>query len=176
MVAYHSRVIVRLIDEENHIDGIFVSDPTWDNSLDHHYFNHSLMTFYEMGLESVSFYETDISIFSISSMEEFLDKIKRFPGAISYFLKIIEKIDFQFYLYLKKNYDFYEYSNEFLLTIYNYIITYTKVSIPNEVKRKTLNELFHFIYPHLTEDKRIQFMEEVERENKERDKIYFKRG
>ena len=31
-----------------------------------YYFNHSLMTFYEMGLESVSFYETDISIFSIN--------------------------------------------------------------------------------------------------------------
>ena len=175
-VNYHSRVMVRLVDEENQIDGIFVSDPTWDNSLEHHYFNHSLMTFYEMGLESVQFYETEISIFNVSSTKDFLDKVERIPGSIPYFLKIILHIDFQFYDYLKKNYDLGEYSNDFLLVVYNYIITHTKVSIPKETKKKTLYELFNFIYPSLSDDKRMQFMSELEHENEERDKVYFRRG
>ena len=69
-----------------------------------------------------------------------------------------------------------EYSNDFLLDVYNYIITHTKVSIPKETKKKTLYELFNFIYPSLSDDKRMQFMRELEHENEERDKVYFRRG
>ena len=50
------------------------------------------MTPYETSLENVRFYETDVSIFNVNSAEEFLDKVKRLPNSLHYFLDIIKKI------------------------------------------------------------------------------------
>ena len=50
------------------------------------------------------------------------------------------------------------------------------MSISRETIKKTLYELFNFIYPSLSDDKRMQFMRELEHENEERDKVYFRRG
>lgn len=171
-VAYHSRVLVRLIDPKYGIDGIFIADPTWDNSLEHHYFNHSLMTPYETSLENVRFYETDVSIFNVNSAEEFLDKVKRLPNSLHYFLDIIKKIDYSYFLHLNKDYDLDLDDPEFLLDVYNYIITNTKNRVSDEVRNKALDVLFHFIYSDLDQN----YFEQIKVENKERDKDYFNRG
>lgn len=175
-VEYHSRVIVRLIDPKYHIDGIFFADPTWDNSLESHYFNHSLMTPYETTLEFTRFYDTDVSIFNISSMEEFLNKIKLLPNSIFYFLEVIQNIDFSYYVYLKKNYDFDVEDYDFLLDAYNYIIKYTKKSVSKDARFQALEILFQFIYPDLTEVEKEQYLVLLQEKNQKRDEQFFRKG
>lgn len=43
----HARLMVKLTDEKYDIDGIFVSDPTWDNNLDEDLYVNILMTLEE---------------------------------------------------------------------------------------------------------------------------------
>ena len=53
--AGHARVFVNLIDEKYGINGIYTSDPTWDNDLIEDYYNHSLMTTKEVNGENLKF-------------------------------------------------------------------------------------------------------------------------
>ena len=53
--AGHARVFVNLIDEKYGINGIYTSDPTWDNDLIEDYYNHSLMTTKEVDVENLKF-------------------------------------------------------------------------------------------------------------------------
>ena len=53
--AGHARVFVNLIDEKYGINGIYTSDPTWDNDLIEDYYNHSLMTTEEVNVENLKF-------------------------------------------------------------------------------------------------------------------------
>ena len=171
-IAYHSRVLMRLVDSKYQIDGLFIADPTWDNDLEHHYFNHSLMLPYEMNFEKEEFYETDVSIFDIQSSEEFLEKIKRLPNAINFFLEVLKCVDIDYFNYLKKNYDLDINDAGFILELYNYIITHTKRSVSKENKDKALNVLFDFIYSDL----KLSYFKEIIAENENRDKLYFKKG
>ena len=79
---------------------------TWDNDLEHHYFNHALMLPHEMKFEKEKFYETDVSIFDVQSSAMFLEKINKLPNALNYFLEVLKQIDFHYYEYLRKKYDF----------------------------------------------------------------------
>ena len=171
-VAYHSRVLVRLVDSKYNIDGLFIADPTWDNSLEHHYFNHSLMTPYETSLEHACFYETDISILNVSSSKEFMEKIRKLPNAVNYFLEFIEKLDFHYFKYLKKAYELDVTNVDMILDIYNYIIMHTKKRVTEEVRNQALEVLFHFIDSDLNQD----YFEQIKAENKERDTDFFNRG
>lgn len=173
-VAYHARLLVRLVDPKYGIDGIFISDPTWDNDLEEHYFNHSLMTFYEMGLENKDFYESDLDIFRVSSAEEFLNIIKKRPYAKKFFVSVIKKIDYEYYKYLQKNFDIDSY--EFLLEIYNYIISKTKRVVNKETKYRALKEVFDIVFKDTRLEVKESFMKELERENEQREELYFKKG
>ena len=171
-VAYHSRVLVRLSDLKYHIDGVFISDPTWDNSLENHFFNHSLMTPYETSLEKVTFGEMNIDIFKVNSSEEFLDKVTKNEKILNDFIDIIQKIDLDYYLHLKKDYSLDTEDSGFLLDVYNYIITHCKKKVSDETKNQALDVLFHFIYSELDSS----FLKKVIEDNQERQKYYFKNG
>lgn len=169
-VSYHARVLVRLIDSKYNIDGIFIADPTWDNSLENHFFNHSLMTPYEVSLENMNFGETITNILNVSSFQEFLQKIELFPNTLNDFIDIIQKIDFNYYLYLKKKYDLDLYDNDFLLDIYNYIILHSKNRVTEYVRNDALQVLFQFIHNPLN----VGFVDDIIKENKDREKYYFR--
>ena len=164
-IAYHSRVLVKLKDAKYGIDGIFIADPTWDNHLDKHYFRYSLMTFYEMKLEDKKFYDTDVSIFGVTNTEEFMNMVKDRKEVIPYFLEVIKNIDHSFYQYLEKQYEIDTYSNSLLLTIYQYIIQYTKHSVLEEQRKEALKVLFDFIYPSLSKEERSKLAYEIEEGN-----------
>lgn len=164
--AYHSRLLVKLNDPKYEIDGIFIADPTWDISIDHHLFEHSLLTFYEMKLEEPDFYETDVSIFGVTNSKEFIELVNRRKSVISYFLKIIQVIDKSYYQYLDEHYDLKVYSNEMLLDIYEYILKYTKHPVLLDKRKNALEELFMFIYPSLTKEERNKFMKELDNDNR----------
>lgn len=175
-VAFHVRVIVRLIDPKYGIDGIFIADPTWDNDLIHHYFNHSLMTFYETRLEEKEYYKTEASIFDINNSEEFLEILNNVDGALDYFIKVIKIIDIKFYEYLLDNYDLNGKDSNLLFEIYNYIINYTKRRVDKDIKYKALEVLFRYIYIGLDEDKFGELFAKIKEENEERNKEIFKEG
>lgn len=175
-MAYHSRVLIRLIDSKYNIDGIFVADPTWDNSLEDHYFNHSLMTPYETSLENIEFKETGIEILNVNSSKEFLDKVFASPSVLENFIELIKKIDFNYYTHLKKKYRLDIEQTELLLDVYNYIVSYTKRRVSHEIRTEALNVLFHFIYSDLTEEEIAKFLESLQKNNQQREELFFNKG
>ena len=171
-IAYHSRVLVRLVDSKYNIDGLFIADPTWDNDLISHYFNYSSLTPYEMSLENEKFYETDISILNVSSSKEFMEKIRKLPNAVNYFLKFIEKLDFHYFKYLKNTYELDVTNVDMILDIYNYIIMHTKKRVPEEVRNQALEVLFYFIHSDLNQD----YFSQIKDDNLKRDSSLFHGG
>lgn len=171
-IAYHSRVLVRLVDPKYDIDGLFIADPTWDNELVHHYFNYSLLTPYEVSLETEKFYDTDVSILNVSSSEEFWEKIRKLSNSLSYFLEFIEKLDYNYFSYLKKTYDLDTTDLNMLLDIYNYIIMHTKKRVTKDVRNQALEVLFHFIHPDLDQI----YFGQIKDDNEERENFLFHGG
>lgn len=163
--AHHSRLLVKLNDSKYDIDGIFIADPTWDNSQDRHLFSYSLMTFYEMKLELVEFYETDVSIFGVTNTKEYMELIERRSNAIPYFLTIIKVIDPNYYDYLVNTYQLNIRSMDMIMDIYHYIIRYTKHPVSKDNKNKAIEVLFTFIYPFLTEKEREKIFWEIYQDN-----------
>ena len=174
-VGYHTRIMVNMNDDKYDIHGIYMADATWDNDLEHHYFNHALLTFYEVGLENVSFYENDLCIFDVQNSEEFLEKIDKHPSAISTFIRIIKQIDKIYYEHLDKMYDLDGSNRKMLLDIYHYILLHTKNRVSSEKFMDAFKVLFPFIYK--MDDKKInEYIIKIGEENKRRDSLFFKGG
>ena len=76
--AHHARLIVNLTDPKYNIDGLYISDPTWDNVLDKDIYTHSLMTFNEV-LDSgrYNYYSrvSLIELFYANNTQEFYDRV-----------------------------------------------------------------------------------------------------
>lgn len=84
--AGHVRVIVNLVDEKYGINGIYQSDPTWDNILDKDSYVYSLMTFDEALKNKRYLYkDKDItSIFYARNLEEFYNIVNNYMDNIVY--------------------------------------------------------------------------------------------
>ena len=168
-------IMVNMNDDKYDIHGIYMADATWDNDLEHHYFNHALLTFYEVGLENVSFYENDLCIFDVQNSEEFLEKIDKHPSAIFTFIRIIKQIDKIYYEHLDKMYDLDGSNRKMLLDIYHYILLHTKNRVSSEKFMDAFKVLFPFIYK--MDDKKInEYIIKIGEENKRRDSLFFKGG
>lgn len=151
--GYHSRIIFRLVDSKYDIDGIFISDVTWDQEEDLDIYNHSSLTPYETRFESDAFYNTPDDIFDIQSGTEFYVKIKKVPESIPRFLEIVDAIDKPFYNYLDKNYDIDgPYNTEFFIEIYNYIILHTNKRIPKETLFTALREVIKLAFTNISDE------------------------
>ena len=173
---YHARIIVRLDDEKYNIHGLFVADPTWDEAINHFYFNHASMTFYETLGESARFRESELSIFAVDSSLEFIKKLECYPYACRTFLDIIKNVDKDYYHYLKRKYDLDVSNMNFVLDIYNYIIENTKKRVSKQDQFKAVSALIQFIYPTLSSEKKSELLEEIKEENAKREQYYFKEG
>ena len=151
--GYHSRIIFRLVDSKYDIDGIFISDVTWNQEEDLDLYNHSSLTPYETRFESDAFYNTPDDIFDIQSGTEFYTKIKKIPDSIPRFLEIVDVIDNPFYNYLDKNYDIDgPYNTEFFIEIYNYIILHTNKRIPKETLFTALREVIKLAFTNISDE------------------------
>lgn len=73
----HSRRLIHLVDEKYNINGLYFSDPTWDNNLKENSYNHLLMTSEEVLTSSNKFkFKNDSSeLLYISNVEEFNNKL-----------------------------------------------------------------------------------------------------
>ena len=83
--AGHARALVSIDDEKYNVHGIYVSDPTWDNSKENNYFNHALTTLDKMRMsERMFWFDTDYPILDIHSFDEY-NKIVNY--LIDYFIR-----------------------------------------------------------------------------------------
>ncbi len=154
----HARVLVKLKDDKYNINGIYVSDPTWDNKS---IFSHALMTnrqtTLENDLERLNIYDF---FFDVQSLEEFNNRINillnkgcRKIYIFKYFMKIIYQIDYDYYLEMHKKYSSF---NNLLFTNFindmsNYVIKYCNKEIPFNVIYTTILNTYRQI-KNITED------------------------
>ncbi len=121
--AGHARLLIHLIDPKYDIDGVFISDPTFDNEMDNDSYVHALMTPDEYnGLRiynCLSFLGVQEMLF-VHSLEEFyekaniwmrkeeseiiesantdlLEKVKDFKESLLEFMKTLETLDKESY-------------------------------------------------------------------------------
>ena len=125
-----------------------------------------------MSLETEKFYDTDVSILNISSSEEFFLKLEKLPNSLNYFLEFIEKLDYNYFSYLKNTYDLDTADLDMLFDIYNYIIMHTKKRVPEDVRNQALEVLFHFIHSNLDSN----YLTQIKDDNLERDTLLFHGG
>ena len=114
----HRRVILSIDDDKYNVHGLYIADPTWDNSLNNNYLNHALMTFDKMQIENrmFKFNEFDI-ILDIHDFQEFNEQV-------NFLLK--RKLN-----YLKENYN--KKNNlELLLDTYNIVCNNIIASLETE--------------------------------------------
>ena len=154
----HARVLLKLKDDKYNIDGIYVSDPTWDNKS---VFTHALMTHrmttLENDLERLNIYDF---FFDVTSLEEFNNKINILLNKgcseiyiYKIFMRTIYRIDYNFYLEMKKKYP----SNNLLFNSFindmgNYVIKYCNKEIPFNIIYTTILNTYHKIYNIKEED------------------------
>lgn len=163
--AGHSRRLVHLEDEKYGINGVYFSDPTWDNDLENDSYNYLLMTSEEVltSNKKFKFSKTANELFLISSIKEFNDKLNvilnrtnDFSLILRNLLNIIEKIDNNFYNSLYQRYKFIQKKEYKVDNIYNIpqpiidclydIASYITNNINNPVDGKTILEAVKNVY------------------------------
>lgn len=83
----HARVQVKIVDEKYGIDGVYISDPTWDNVLGKDYYNNALLTAKENNSKNRENYITYMNINEILDSEN----IEEFYKRVNYSLDVQEK-------------------------------------------------------------------------------------
>lgn len=170
-VAHHARRLIHLVDEKYGIDGIFVSDPTWDNYLNHDLYVHSLMSPNEtLGNNNylfLNFVSVNDLMFS-SSMEEYMYKVKVWldknsnkmyenfeKSFVNAVFRFIDKIDVSFYTYLKTKYsDFLGFSSnineerflEFVTDVGEYFVSKCNYILDGKVLKSGIEEVYKKCY------------------------------
>ena len=161
----HSRRLVHLVDEKYGINGVYFSDPTWDNDLENDSYNYLLMTSEEVlkSNKKFRFSKTANELFLCSSVKEFNDKLNAILNKTNDFslilrnlLNIIEKIDNNFYNSLYQRYKFIQKKEYKVDNIYNIpqpiidclydIASYITNNINNLVDGKTILEAVKNVY------------------------------
>ena len=139
----HARVLLKLKDDKYNINGIYISDPTWDKKS---VFSHALMTHrmttLESDLERLNIYDF---FFDIKSIEEFNNKINILLNKgcnenyiYMRFMQIIYQIDYNFYLELKNRYANNLIFNDFINDLGNYVVKYCNKEIPFNIIYTTI--------------------------------------
>ena len=93
----HSRLIVNLVDSKYGINGIYQSDPTWDNVIGEDSYVYSLMTFNEAHLAKRYLYQdkSEYSLLFSTNLEEFYKNVNRYMDRLinnyNYAIKFTEE-------------------------------------------------------------------------------------
>lgn len=185
----HARRQVRLVDEKYGIDGIFLTDPTWDNDMENDSYVHALLTPEEYnGLERenyLSFHEWSVEeLFFAKTLEEFYYKVNLWMNRnmktkieeyfVDQMLSSIKDIDIDFYneivskypvekIFWRKNEWSREKINEIITDIGEYIVSKTNTPITGEQYKEAITVLYRDCYgynnPKELETKVNQIME-----------------
>ncbi len=194
----HARRKVHLIDEKYGIDGIFLTDPTWDNDMENDAYNHALMTQSEyIGMKRYSYakwqsFTVDETFFS-ENIEEFYNKTniwmnkqkdkKNIEADFIYMISSdINKLDKSFYTELCRNYpkvvsSLSEYTKEeiqgIMYILGNYIVSKVNNPIKGEQLRDAVEVIYRNCYGITNEEELTKKIEETMKYNSERHKQVF---
>ena len=169
----HSRVIVNLVDPKYGINGIYQSDPTWDNILGEDSYVYSLMTFDESSRAKRYLYEdkTEYGLLSSKTLEEFYQNVNRYMDklinndtfaikfteekarlrVVNDLLGVIKKLDIKYYKELVMKYtdiDKYDISviNKFFKEYLYDIGTYIVSKSNNPIKLEQIKPCIEVLY------------------------------
>ncbi len=89
-IGGHTRVISHIVDPKYNIDGYYISDPTWDNSIEDDFYNYLVLTSKEVNSEDRKHMsgvrKTDFSEFKAPSDIMFSESLDEFYDKINYII------------------------------------------------------------------------------------------
>ena len=168
-LAGHERSIIAIDDDKYNIHGLYMADPTWDNSLPNNYLNHALMPFDKMQISKRMFaYNNYDVILDIHNFQEFNQQVnfllkRQFKNTKNFFNnktyneillksydmvcgKIIKAIQcdpkYQEFKIILSNCKLEEDYTNFLSQIGNYLLTRINKNISSEVILEAATESF----------------------------------
>ena len=89
-IGGHTRVISHIVDPKYNIDGYYISDPTWDNSIEDDFYNYLVLTSKEVNSEDRKHMsgvrKTDFSVLQEPSDIMFSESLDEFYSKINYII------------------------------------------------------------------------------------------
>ena len=187
----HARCYVYLKDPKYQIDGLYYSDPTWENNYELNY-TFLAITDKEISLCTTSWFLDSMALLDSDSLEEFFEKINYLQRnnpthtimqILEPLLKILKKTNPELYenfttkysLLFNNNTVFYGYdkeANQFLTELYTYFSEKTNKSISIETTIEAILNEKKFEYS-LTEEEIKFYKNYLETTLSERKKLFF---
>jgi len=162
----HSRRYVYIKDEKYNIDGFYISDPTWDNSLDKDYYSYLALTNNEI-LNSRRYlfieYEDVDELFCVNNIYEFYEKINFLLDKDEYnsledliydlidYIKILDK---NYYENLKIKYSYIDDLKwplditDLIYDLGEYIVNHVNKPISGETIINAIKEVYKKVYKY----------------------------
>ncbi len=200
-VAFHSRAMVNLVDSKYNINGIFLTDPTWDNRKDDDTYNYALLTPDEYNKShNYNYLETNsLELFFVHNEQEFDERFaflsKKIINSDNFIfqdvnplqyliydlLQYIHKLDRNYYNHLKKSYTNIDSPNkEAVIETYKECYASLREYIINKVNKpidyKTLKDGITFIYKQTyvaSEEEILKMVDQTMQKNAERQELTF---
>lgn len=169
-VAKHARNYVHLVDPKYGLDGIYISDATWDNDLEHDYYNYLALT-NEEASNAIRYLWLDEKeeLFNIHNLEEFYQKLnfllsrvknnetnkttdKLLGEAVQYLVSTIKALDSSYYQQLVTKYPFIKderYNkdlNDLLYDLGQYITNHVNKEISGETIMLAVSNVYKNAY------------------------------
>ncbi len=188
--AGHARRYIHIVDEKYGIDGYYVADPTWDNDLEHDYYNYLAMTDNESTLgKRFIFMNSYMDLFNVTDIDNFIEKCNLLRNKSHYdnfvfemkrVVDVLKSIDINIYNKLKNKYDFIDKSTykwpdkitEFVYDLGNEIVNKTNKPINSDVIFKAIENVYKNSYGY-SDDELQTKLEQIRQENIERQSEIF---
>ena len=181
----HARRYIHIIDPKYNIDGYYVADPTWDNDLEHDYYNHLAMTDNEQANTRRYMYLNDMDIFNVNNINEYIEKMNimkreskdytKFLFGFNRLLGKVKLLDINTFNRLAGKYDFinkdtYYWPDNITGLVYDFgdlLINKVNKTIDGDTIFKAVENVYRNSYNYSEEDLFLK-LEEVRKENIER--------
>ena len=177
-VSGHARLLVHMKDEKYGIDGVYVSDPTWDSMGDYKY-NHLLMTFEEVGRErdsegifDVTFHPYDF--LKVKTKEE-LDEMLKNPTLREMFRKLptsLRSIDKGAFL-SSCGYDYNLEKEETKEKLKDYCVSFQQEPVGGDKILSSLVHIYQLEHKEATEEEMIAHFRPIRENLKKLEDIYY---
>lgn len=193
---HHSRIYVHIVDPKYGIDGIYIGDPTWDNNLEHDYYNYLALTPDEAtrALRYLWVDETT-ELFNCHNLDEFYQKINfiisrvknnnqnktandPLKDAILYVVNTIKSLDKEYYQQLIIKYPFIEdeeYNNDLIYELGQYIVNHTNKEISGETIMLGVSNVYKKAYGLTEEECNKKLLTTIEENKQSQAKLFPKR-
>lgn len=191
----HSRLYVYIKDEKYNIDGLYLSDPTWDNDLEYDYYNHMLFTDRKNDYTKPYQWLDKNMLFNVNYINEFnrnFDIVRRKLGyngieLINFLLDTIKELDGEFVTQLKNKYNMIDSNHchvyekrinyKKLLKLKSdlgkYIVSKVNKEIDNSIIKTAIRNVYDKLYGFENVYKLDEYLNDVFNYNEEREKYAF---